>query len=85
LWVGTVRVLSRFGSAAKTLEKKKESTMISQLILFLALSIPSAPKAPACETYAPRLDGTVVTVCDGSVSKVCDASGSCNDRPFSAR
>lgn len=25
---------------------------------------------PACETYAPRLDGTQVTVCDGRVTRV---------------
>lgn len=26
--------------------------------------------APRCETYAPRLDGSVVTVCDGRVVRV---------------
>lgn len=59
--------------------------MLSLVSLFLALSFAPAPAPAACETYAPRLDGTVVTVCGGSVAKVCDASGACNVRPFASR
>ena len=40
--------------------------------LMLALSLQSTPYARlnACETYAPRLDGTQVTVCGGTVVRV---------------
>jgi hypothetical protein len=34
------------------------------------LSTLSAPSTPVCETYAPRLDGSVVTVCSGKVTSV---------------
>lgn len=40
-------------------------------ILFALLSMPS--NAPTCETYAPRLDGSQVTVCGGSVVRVAMA------------
>jgi hypothetical protein len=53
------------------------------LVMFLALSAAPAPVknvAPACETYAPRLDGISVTVCDGHVVRACDAAGTCTGR-----
>jgi hypothetical protein len=55
------------------------------LVLSVSSAFSSAPAAPACETYAPRLDGTVVTVCSGSVVRVCDQAGNCNERPYSSR
>lgn len=36
----------------------------------LAILIQLSPAQPRCETYAPRLDGSVVTVCDGRVVRV---------------
>ena len=45
-------------------------------VLALLFSIVTSPvSAPTCETYAPRLDGVSVTVCDGRVTKMTDASG----------
>lgn len=41
---------------------------MTTILLFLATL--AANPAPKCETYAPRLDGTQVTVCDGRVTRV---------------
>jgi len=50
-------------------------------VLALLFSIVTSPvSAPTCETYAPRLDGVSVTVCQGAVVKACDASGVCTTR-----
>lgn len=40
------------------------------LSLVLAIVVQLQTTAPKCETYAPRLDGTQVTVCDGRVTRV---------------
>jgi hypothetical protein len=56
---------------------------VAALVLNVLATV--APAPVACETYAPRLDGTTVTVCAGSVSRVCDAAGNCNERPFASR
>jgi hypothetical protein len=47
--------------------------MIS-LILAIAIRIAPAP-VTQCETYAPRLDGISVTVCDGHAVRYSDAAG----------
>jgi len=49
--------------------------MLNTIVMFLSLSISPVASAPKCETYAPRLDGVSVTVCDGRVTKMTDASG----------
>ncbi len=59
--------------------------MFNLIAAFALNFIVAAPAPSACETYAPRLDGTVVTVCAGSVARVCDAAGNCNERPFASR
>lgn len=41
----------------------------ARAIPILAIVVQLQP-APKCETYAPRLDGTQVTVCDGRVTRV---------------
>ena len=51
-------------------------TLIFSALLSLS-SVKAAPSAPACETYAPNLEGISVTVCSGEVVSRCDASGSC--------
>lgn len=44
--------------------------MITYALYLLSILAPVASPLPACETYAPRLDGSVVTVCDGRVVRV---------------
>ena len=51
------------------------SFLLSTVLSFsLQVSAPSA-----CETYAPRLDGISVTVCNGSVVRYTDASGNVSE------
>lgn len=40
------------------------------LTYMLAIVLNLQAAQPRCETYAPRLDGSVVTVCDGHVARV---------------
>jgi hypothetical protein len=53
-------------------------TFLFSLALNLAnISAPVA--APACETYAARLDGIKVTVCNGRAVRYEDASGNVSE------
>jgi hypothetical protein len=48
--------------------------MLTIITLVAQLITSNARTASACETYAPRIDGTIVTVCNGSVRSVRMAS-----------
>jgi hypothetical protein len=54
--------------------------MVSFVLALAALTLPPSIVSRRCEEHGPRLDGTMVTVCNGTVVRVRDHLG--NEREW---